>query len=336
MLASRDGQPITPDAAAQAIERIAPHGTRRFFLFDGELLREYEELMEPTTETAKKIKRAIEDVMGFPSLQKTLQLLDGVEKRFRAESKKEKSSNRAVEMLKEERDEIAEALSQKQGELDDLKEQDAATQKSLTEVTSDISASKDMKEKFDELQAHQRDRDFLETKILEEEEALRERKSSIWKSLLANQVKEKADAAEVNQNRREQLAREAQRLEILIENLRESRGTGICPTCGQETPQKSDSEEQISEKEARLEKLNVDLAEIPTSRSIMDASIRLNRAPRLQDFLEAEQQLDGSITAKAEKVEELTRCEKTSETLTVRALTKKLRCRSSFKRLRRS
>ena len=49
----------------------------------------------------------------------------------------------------------------------------------------------------------------------------------------------------------------------------------------------------------------MDLAEIPTSRSIMDASIRLNRAPRLQDFLEAEQQLDGSITAKAEKVERI-------------------------------
>ena len=130
--------------------------------------------MEPTTETAKKIKRAIEDVMGFPSLQKTLQVLDGVETRFRSESKKEKSSNRAVEMLKEERDEIAEALSQKQGELDELKRRDAATQKSLTEVTSDISASKDMKEKFDELTAHQRDRDFLETKILEQEEALRE------------------------------------------------------------------------------------------------------------------------------------------------------------------
>ena len=187
-------------------------------------------------------------------------------------------------------------------------------------MTSDISASKDMKEKFDELQAHQRDRDFLETKILEEEEALREEELH-FKSLLANQVKEKADAAEVNQNRREQLAREAQRLEILIENLRESRGTGICPTCGQETLQKSDSEEQISEKEARLEKLNVDLAEIPTSRSIMDA-VSLKSRPRLQIFLRPSSNWMAALQRRRRRLKELTRCEKTSETLTVRALIK--------------
>ena len=65
-----DGQPITSDEAVREIERIAPNETQRFFLFDGELLREYEELMIPSNHTARKIKEAIEDVMGFPSLMK--------------------------------------------------------------------------------------------------------------------------------------------------------------------------------------------------------------------------------------------------------------------------
>lgn len=113
-----NGQPVTVEAGIKAIERIAPHGTRRFFLFDGELLREYEELMEPTTNTAKKIKKAIEDVMGFPSLVKALDLLDVVERRYRAESKQEKSSNEAVDILKEERDQLVEKIIEKESELD--------------------------------------------------------------------------------------------------------------------------------------------------------------------------------------------------------------------------
>ena len=63
--------------------------------------------------------------MGFFSKKRSSCWM-GYEKDFERRAK-EKSSNRAV-VFKEERDEIAEALSQKQGELDDLKEQDAATQ----------------------------------------------------------------------------------------------------------------------------------------------------------------------------------------------------------------
>ena len=68
----KNGKPMDRAAAGRAIERIAPSGTKRFFLFDGELLSEYQELMEPNSSTAKKIKRAVKAVDDIMKVSKEL------------------------------------------------------------------------------------------------------------------------------------------------------------------------------------------------------------------------------------------------------------------------
>lgn len=50
------------------INRFAPEQTSRFFLFDGELLDEYEQLLIDGSEQSKAIKEAIEQVLGVPTL----------------------------------------------------------------------------------------------------------------------------------------------------------------------------------------------------------------------------------------------------------------------------
>jgi DNA sulfur modification protein DndD len=50
------------------INRFAPEQTSRFFLFDGELLDEYEQLLIDGSDQSKLIKEAIEQVLGVPNL----------------------------------------------------------------------------------------------------------------------------------------------------------------------------------------------------------------------------------------------------------------------------
>jgi DNA sulfur modification protein DndD len=50
------------------ISRIIPEQVSRFFLFDGELLQEYEELLRQESEMGDKITRAIERILGVPVL----------------------------------------------------------------------------------------------------------------------------------------------------------------------------------------------------------------------------------------------------------------------------
>ena len=51
------------------LNRAFPERISRFYLFDGELLAEYEDLLDEEDETGKKIKSAIEDILGVPILE---------------------------------------------------------------------------------------------------------------------------------------------------------------------------------------------------------------------------------------------------------------------------
>jgi DNA sulfur modification protein DndD len=64
----KDGLPVQGDLVEAEINLIAPHQTSRFFLFDGELLQEYESLLIEGSDQGRKIKDAIEQVLGVPSL----------------------------------------------------------------------------------------------------------------------------------------------------------------------------------------------------------------------------------------------------------------------------
>jgi DNA sulfur modification protein DndD len=60
--------PIGDHLIDSEINRFAPEQTSRFFLFDGELLDEYEQLLIDGSEQSRKIKEAIEQVLGVPTL----------------------------------------------------------------------------------------------------------------------------------------------------------------------------------------------------------------------------------------------------------------------------
>ena len=64
----RDGVAIAGNKIEPEINLYAPEQVSRFFLFDGELLQEYEMLLEEGSATGEAIKAAIEQVLGVPAL----------------------------------------------------------------------------------------------------------------------------------------------------------------------------------------------------------------------------------------------------------------------------
>ena len=64
----QDGQVIRGDHVTHAINQIVPQQISRFFLFDGELLQEYEALRADDDDQGRRIKEAIEQVLGVPAL----------------------------------------------------------------------------------------------------------------------------------------------------------------------------------------------------------------------------------------------------------------------------
>ena len=64
----RDGDVLLADEIDREIAKFAPEQVSRFFLFDGELLQEYETLLIEGSTQGKRIREAIEGVLGVPAL----------------------------------------------------------------------------------------------------------------------------------------------------------------------------------------------------------------------------------------------------------------------------
>lgn len=67
----KNGTIVSPQEKDLLLESILPDKISRFYLFDGELLGEYEDLLDDTDESGAKIKRSIEDILGLPILEST-------------------------------------------------------------------------------------------------------------------------------------------------------------------------------------------------------------------------------------------------------------------------
>jgi DNA sulfur modification protein DndD len=78
-----DNVPVPQNQIAKKINSMAPEEVSRFFLFDGELLSKYEDLLDHTSSSAEKIKRSIENVLGVPSLLEAVNSLEDVKSTLR-------------------------------------------------------------------------------------------------------------------------------------------------------------------------------------------------------------------------------------------------------------
>lgn len=87
---TKNGSILSPNDCKHEINLIMPEQVSRFFLFDAELLQEYEELLEVNNLEGEYIKNAIEKILGVPVLIQGVR--DIGEKLSKYESEKNKAA----------------------------------------------------------------------------------------------------------------------------------------------------------------------------------------------------------------------------------------------------
>lgn len=65
---TKNNSQLSGDQTTHTLSLIMPEDVSRFFLFDGELLQQYEELLRDESSTGQEIKQAIERILGLPVL----------------------------------------------------------------------------------------------------------------------------------------------------------------------------------------------------------------------------------------------------------------------------
>lgn len=217
----------------QALGAIMPENISRFFLFDGELLSEYEDLLRDNKSIGLKIKESIENILGVPILTNGLASIDEASDRF---------SKKLTEELKKDNknQQLAMSLATLQEKADQLKI-DLASLKATYKDTDDKRKGLDaLVRKSERTNKLLEKIDYLEkdlSKLLNDEkissDILKGMNRNLWLSYLDGTIKHQIMEIDEQIVEIKQKESEASVRAVMKATLREGLQTGNCPICKQ-------------------------------------------------------------------------------------------------------
>lgn len=229
----KDGVALSGHLIDAEINRFVPEQVSRFFLFDGELLQEYETLLIEGSEQGKRIKEAIEQVLGVPTL---IHGRDEAATLLRSAQKQQTKDVAHVAGLQNK----AQLQASWQSKLETFETDLKTLRDKVSQTKAERSALDDELEKVDAVHLAKMRFDFLrkqQAEIVERQKSLTEERLVLlrdaWRDLLQPKlvVKQKLLTEEQRQIA-EQMDRRS-KLEGRALDLRRFLETALCPTCGQ-------------------------------------------------------------------------------------------------------
>jgi len=230
----RDGSILSPEDRNHELNVIMPEQVARFFLFDAELLQEYEELLETNTSDGEQIKNSIEKILGVPVLQNgVVDVEDCLSNYEKQKSRAARADDKTVQLGQEMEnltaniEEHQNIIKEKQAELSDLIRKKsvlegrmADTDKLRNWIVQRNEAQKSQEKHEDELET-------VQSKI-------RDLMKNAWRGMLLTTVRdlrEKIEAEEYALDAKKQKRTVADRF---IMEMKKAISERTCPICGQE------------------------------------------------------------------------------------------------------
>ena len=260
----KDGSVMSAHQVEPEINLYAPEQVSRFFLFDGELLQEYEMLLDEGSATGEAIKESIEQVLGVPALingrDECLTLLKGAEKQQNRELAKYKDMTKTAEKqrdLQERDDSKGRDIDAAKEHLRKAKEDKGRLDDEIEELNKLSVTAFDLTEKQSRIKTILAEQKDIEEEIL----ALA---SIAWKDILKSRLKPIHEALHKKYELKSQSLSKAGAFKFEISQINKVLDLSLCPTCGQnvEPTHKHKYESRLHELEHELAKSENNQTEI--------------------------------------------------------------------------
>lgn len=230
----KNGSLLSAHQVEPEINLYAPEQVSRFFLFDGELLQEYEMLLDEASASGVEIKKAIEQVLGVPAL------INGRDEAQTLLKNAQKTQNKEITKINE-----MSLLAEKQRKLqeqDDSKERDIEASKlQLKQIREEKATLDDELEALNRLStiANELDNKKKDRKrVLDEQETLKQEflsvASSAWKDLLRPKLILEQDRLLVELQKKTDSFSRSGALQLEINQVKSIINLSTCPTCQQD------------------------------------------------------------------------------------------------------
>ncbi len=228
----RDGVPLSNTEGHALLKSLMPEGIARFFLFDGELLQQYELLLDDDSALGHRITEAVEQILGVPvllQLRSDLDLLrqqaSDTEARALQRDKRTERLGQQLENSRRLSDECGTEVERHHAEVQRLQTESEALEEMLnrsTKLLNLIGEKRELERQIEQREVDQRDAQKRLTALLER----------AWHWPLVGRLEQ----------HREELTRQVATLDQerqtwertkLLDHLREECSTGTCPVCTQ-------------------------------------------------------------------------------------------------------
>ena len=186
-----NGQPLSRHDGEVALLTIAPESISQFFLFDGELLRQYEDLREPDADSGRQMRVEVDRLLGVQALERAIADVREVGAEAAKEKAKALASQKKVQNLAmgmQEATTKRDALTQS---LAELKSKEREHERRLGALEEELTKDEQARAIIGEIDQLSETRTKLELKLDQAKNELKEAASSAWRAILQPAVSDR-------------------------------------------------------------------------------------------------------------------------------------------------
>ena len=230
---TRNREPVPQGQIDEEIGLIAPKQLSRFFLFDGELLQEYEELLIENDQQGKKIKEAIEQVLGIPTLINGREDIQTILKEARKEQQADLRHHENIQTQMERYEELIATGDAIDHDLEELREKLKKIHREKNLLQDEIETKEQIMTSRESLDFKEKQRKSLNIELKSKEEERFDILSKAWKDLVDFSLQSKR--SELKQDLREWInsIKKQGELEMMVSSLEKLLDGEECPICKQ-------------------------------------------------------------------------------------------------------
>jgi DNA sulfur modification protein DndD len=225
----KDGNVLGPEERKRELSHIMPEGVSRFFLFDGELLREYEELLKEGSEVGEEIKEAIEQILGVPILKNARKDLKALHEEARKEVQRELKKSKEGQQMAAQLEDLAAHRQHHEEEIKRLQDERDKLLEEKGKIDEFMNQYQQARKKLEKRQRLTGEIKKIEEEIEQKREKLKEEMSSAWKGMLGDSIKTARTEVQnkLGEHRQRQAAAET------VELIQKALDDNECSICGQ-------------------------------------------------------------------------------------------------------
>ena len=230
----KNGSILSPEDREHELNMIMPEQVARFFLFDAELLQEYEELLETNTSEGDQIKNSIEKILGVPVLQNgVIDIDDCLSNYERQKSRAARADDKTaqlgqeLESLNANIDEHQNIIREKQAELGELI-------RKKTNLEGLMQDTEKLRNWIILRNEAEKDKEKAESDLENVKAQLRDLMRVAWRGMLLNTVRDIRESIDAEAHALDSMRQKKKVADKFILEMKKAISDRLCPVCGQE------------------------------------------------------------------------------------------------------